>query len=84
MAKEVQMSIKIERDLRDEFSRAAAAVHRPASQVMRELMRGFVQRAYEPMHGEPNEESIAAIEEARRGEGSFAKDVDDMFRQCGV
>ena len=79
MAKEVQMSIKIERDLRDEFSRAAAAVHRPASQVMRELMRGFVQRAYEP-----NAETIAAMEETDRGEGIAFDSVEDLCRDLGI
>ena len=79
MAKEVQMSIKIERDLRDEFSRAAAAVHRPASQVMRELMRGFVNRA-----NEPNAETIAAMEETDRGEGVAFDSVEDLCRDLGI
>lgn len=33
---------------------------------------------------EPNEETIAAIEEARAGKGFHAKDADDLFRQCGI
>ncbi len=44
MPKEVQMSIKMESELRDRFMLAAAAVHRPAAQVVRELMRAFISR----------------------------------------
>uniref|UniRef100_UPI0026B7B2F3 antitoxin of toxin-antitoxin stability system n=1 Tax=Sphingomonas populi TaxID=2484750 RepID=UPI0026B7B2F3 len=36
--------MKLEPDLRAEFMAAAEASHRPASQVVRELMREFVQR----------------------------------------
>lgn len=37
-------TMKLEPDLRAEFMAAAEACHRPASQVVRELMREFVQR----------------------------------------
>ncbi|HZF98900.1 MAG TPA: antitoxin of toxin-antitoxin stability system [Pseudoxanthomonas sp.] len=36
--------MKLEPDLRDQFLAEAEAAHRPASQVVRELMREFVQR----------------------------------------
>jgi hypothetical protein len=36
--------MKLESDLRDDFIAEAEAAHRPASQVVRELMREFVQR----------------------------------------
>ncbi|WP_281174772.1 hypothetical protein [Simplicispira psychrophila] len=39
MAKEVQMSIKMESVLRDQFMAAAAQRHRPAAQIIRDLMR---------------------------------------------
>jgi len=39
--------MKLEPELRDQFMAEAAAAHRPASQVMRELMRAFVQRQQE-------------------------------------
>lgn len=35
--------MKLEPELRDEFMAAAAAVDRPASQIMREFMREYVQ-----------------------------------------
>lgn len=37
-------TMKLEPDLRAEFMAAAEAAHRPASQVVRELMRDYVQR----------------------------------------
>jgi len=80
MSKDVSMSIKIERELRDEFSRAAAAEHRPAAQVMRELMRSFISsRAHQP-----NAETIAAMEELDNGGGTRFGTVEEMFRECGV
>ncbi len=42
MPKEAVFTLKIEPDLRDAFMAEAAATHRPASQVVRELMRNFV------------------------------------------
>jgi predicted transcriptional regulator len=44
MSKEAVFTMKLEPELRDEFMAEAEAVHRPASQVVRELMREFVQR----------------------------------------
>ncbi len=40
-------TLKLERDLRDEFMTEAAAADRPASQLVREFMRVFVRRARE-------------------------------------
>lgn len=39
--------MKLEPALREEFMAEAEAVHRPASQILRELMREFVQRQRE-------------------------------------
>ena len=47
MAKEAVFTMKLEPDLRDDFMAEANAVHRPASQVVRELMREFVDRQRE-------------------------------------
>ena len=47
MAKEAVFTMKLEPELRAEFMAAAEAAHRPASQVVRELMREFVQRQRE-------------------------------------
>jgi predicted transcriptional regulator len=44
MPKQAVFTMKLEPSLRDEFMAEAEATHRPASQVVRELMREFVQR----------------------------------------
>lgn len=44
MSKEAVFTMKLERELRDAFVAEAEASHRPASQVVRELMRAFVGR----------------------------------------
>jgi len=44
MPKEAIFTMKLEPDLREAFMSEAQAAHRPASQVLRELMREFVQR----------------------------------------
>ena len=42
MAKDVQMSIKMEPELRDQFMAVAAGRHRPAAQIIRDLMRLYI------------------------------------------
>ena len=44
MSKEAVFTMKLEAQLRDAFMAEAEASHLPASQIMRELMRDFVQR----------------------------------------
>jgi predicted transcriptional regulator len=44
MPKAAVFTMKLQPDLRARFMAAAEASHRPASQVMRELMRDFVER----------------------------------------
>jgi hypothetical protein len=81
MAKEVQMSIKMERDLREAFLAAAASEHRPAAQIIRELMRDFLSRT---RRHEPNAETIAAMQELENGGGTHFSSVEEMSRECGV
>lgn len=47
MAKDAVFTLKLEPELRDAFIAEAAAVHRPASQIVRDLMRDFVQSRHE-------------------------------------
>src|ERR1700761_2455657 len=47
MPKEAVFTLKLEADLRDQFMAEAEAVHRPASQLVREMMRDFVERQRE-------------------------------------
>jgi hypothetical protein len=79
MTKEVQMSIKMERGLREAFLAAAAREHRPAAQMIREYMWSVVEGVRVP-----NAETIAAMEEVERGEVFRAKDVNDFCRQLGI
>ncbi|WP_433738087.1 antitoxin of toxin-antitoxin stability system [Pseudomonas putida] len=43
MSKQAVFTMKLESDLREQFMAEAEAAHRPASQIVRELMRQFVQ-----------------------------------------
>jgi len=47
MPKEAVFTMKLEPELRAEFMAEAEAAHRPASQILRELMREFVRRQRE-------------------------------------
>jgi hypothetical protein len=47
MSKGAVFTLKLEADLRDQFMAEAEAVHRPASQLVREMMRDFVDRQRE-------------------------------------
>ncbi len=44
MSKVAVFTMKLEPDLRSEFMAEAEAIHRPASQLLREMMREFVQK----------------------------------------
>ena len=52
MSKEAVFTMKLEPELRDAFMAEAQASHRPASQVVRELMREFVDRQQKARHYE--------------------------------
>jgi predicted transcriptional regulator len=47
MGKEAVFTMKLEPELRDEFMAAAKREDRPASQIVREFMRDYVQRDLE-------------------------------------
>lgn len=72
MSKEVQMTFRIERELRTEFIDVAWQEHRPAGQVLRELMRSYVIQSRERSIS-PANDSISAAERRRREDAaSFA------------
>lgn len=79
MSKEVQMSIKMESDLREQFMAAAANMHRPAAQILRDLMRAFIAR-----QEIPNAETIAAIEEVERGNVNTYSSADHFYKKLGI
>jgi predicted transcriptional regulator len=81
MPKEAVFTMKLESELRDDFLAEAEAVHRPASQVVRELMREFVQRQrdsrdYDAFVRDAVEEGRASI---RAGEGLTNEQVEAEF-----
>lgn len=50
MTKEAVFTMKLEPELREAFMAAAAAADRPASQIVREFMRDFVQHDRDYVH----------------------------------
>ena len=56
MAKNVQMPIKMEPELHDQFMSAVEAIHTPATQVIRQLMRKFI-----TFHEIPSATTVAAM-----------------------
>ena len=80
MSKEVQMSIKMESELRDQFMAAAADRHRPAAQIIRDLMRLYIAD-----RETPNALTAETLRKSRRGEDVFnASNAKDLFKQLGI
>ncbi|MEO6958817.1 MAG: antitoxin of toxin-antitoxin stability system [Burkholderiaceae bacterium] len=80
MSKEVQMSVKMESELRDQFMAAAQARHRPGAQVIRDLMRLYIADTETP-----NTLTAETIRKARKGEDVFhASSTDDLLRQLDI
>ena len=81
MSKEAVFTMKLEPELRAEFMAAAEASHRPASQIMRELMRKFVQRQREVREYDAflRGKVASAREQIRSGDYASADDVEARF-----
>ena len=81
MSKDAVFTMKLEPELRAEFMAEVKAADRPASQVLRELMREFVQRQrqsrdYDAFLGRKVE---AARGSMRAGEGQSNDEVEAAF-----
>jgi len=81
MSKEAVFTMKLEPELRDQFMAEAEASHRPASQVLRELMRDFIERQqqardYEAFLGRKVEAGRASM---RAGVGRSNDEVEASF-----
>ena len=81
MSKEAVFTMKLESELRAEFVAEAEAAHRPASQVLRELMREFVHRQreareYDEFMRRKVEASRASM---RNGQGESNDEVEARF-----
>lgn len=81
MPKQAVFTMKLEPELRDEFMAEAEASHRPASQVMRELMRDFVQRQREAREYDAYLRSKVEAGRAsmRAGQGRSNDEVETEF-----
>ena len=80
MAKEVQMSIKMEPELRDQFMAVAANRHIPAAQIIRDLMRLYIEDSETP-----NALTAGTLRKSDKGEEVFyASIAADMFKQLGT
>lgn len=79
MAKSIQMSIKMEPELHDQFMLAAEAVHTPAAQVVRQLMRKFI-----ALQKIPNPTTVAAMQAADRGEGKRFETAEALFKDLEI
>lgn len=81
MSKEAVFTMKLEPELRAEFMAEAQASHRPASQVLRELMREFVQRQREAREYDEyfNRKVLAARASMRVGRGRSNDKVEAAF-----
>lgn len=94
MTKATVFTLKLEAELRDAFMAATEAEHRPASQVVRELMREYVRsrqqrQAYEAFVQDKVERARGQIAEGRHAsdesvEAEFAARRDAVRRQAGA
>jgi predicted transcriptional regulator len=83
MSKESVFTMKLEPELRQAFMAEAEASHRPASQIMRELMREFVKRQRESReYDEFLRDKVAeAREQIRTDNYAGAADVEARFAE---
>jgi predicted transcriptional regulator len=81
MSKQAVFTMKLESDLREQFMAEAEAAHRPASQIVRELMRQFVQSQQESREYEAFLQRKVDIARAsmRKGDGLTNEEVEAEF-----
>ncbi|MDO7837405.1 antitoxin of toxin-antitoxin stability system [Sphingobium sp. HBC34] len=81
MSKDAVFTMKLEPDLRDAFMAEAEATHRPASQIVRDLMREYVERQREARDYDEflrRKVEIARVS-VRAGRGRSNEDVEADF-----
>ena len=81
MQKEAVFTMKLEPELREDFMAEAAAMHRPASQIVREMMREFVVKQREAREYDEflRLKVEAARESMKSGKGSSNDEVEARF-----
>jgi len=73
-------SIKMEAELRDRFMAVAADQHRPAAQIVRELIRRFIDESETP-----NALTAETLRKSRRDEDvSHAANAAELFSQLDI
>lgn len=71
MAKEAVFTMKLEAELRDAFVAEAASEDRPASQVLRELIRGYIEQRQQAREYDEYLREKVAIARAERKAGLY-------------
>ncbi|CAI8979850.1 Antitoxin of toxin-antitoxin stability system [Pseudomonas sp. IT-232MI5] len=81
MSKQAVFTMKLEPELREQFMAEAEASHRPASQIMREMMRQFVRIQQEAREYEAflQRKVDLARESMAAGEGVSNEEVEAQF-----
>ena len=81
MSKQAVFTMKLEPELREQFMAEAEASHRPASQIVREMMRQFVQTQRESREYEAflQGKSDSARVSMRAGDGLTNDEVEAQF-----
>jgi type IV secretory pathway TrbF-like protein len=83
MSDKAIFTMKLDPGLRAEFMAEAEAADRPASQVVRELMRDFIKRQREARaYAVFLEDKVAAARQSMRDQGGVSNDeVETLFAQ---
>lgn len=81
MAKEAIFHLKLEPELLEEFMAAAKALHRPASQVMQDLMGDFIRQQQQAKEHDEFVQLKVAVARAsvEAGRGRYNDDVETEF-----
>ncbi|AZO22675.1 MAG: antitoxin of toxin-antitoxin stability system [Mesorhizobium sp.] len=81
MPKEAVFTLKLEPELRDAFMAETEADHRPASQVVRELMRDYIERRREEREYDEflRRKVEIARSSMRAGRGRTNDEIEDDF-----
>lgn len=81
MSKQAVFTMKLESELREQFMAEAEAAHRPASQIVREMMRQFVQTQREAREYEAFLQRKVDIARAsmRAGDGLTNAEIEAEF-----
>lgn len=76
MTKEAIFTMKLEPELRDAFMAEAEVSHRPASQVVRELMREFIERQRQTREYDVFLRAKVDTARAQIASGQYASEAD--------